>query len=93
MKVCVLSLLVVTWSSLLLLLPPTHSLNILGVFVYPSFQHWTIHNALVTELTKRGHNLTVITNYPTAETTSHYREIHIKPFYNPEIEGTKLQSP
>lgn len=63
------------------------SLNILGVFVYPSFQHWTVHNALITELSKRGHNLTVLTNYPTTESSSTYREVHVKPFYSPEIEG------
>lgn len=63
------------------------SLNILGVFVYPSFKHWTVHNALIAELSKRGHNLTVITNFPTTETTSNYRELHVKPFYDPEIEG------
>lgn len=63
------------------------SLNILGVFVYPSFQHWTVHNALITELSKRGHNLTVLTNFPTTESSSTYREVHVKPFYSPEIEG------
>lgn len=71
----------------ILLVPLATSLNILSVFVYPNYQHWTVHNALITELVKRGHNLTVITNYPTTETTTHYREIHIKPFYNPEIES------
>lgn len=70
----------------------TTALNILGIFAYPSFHHWTVHNALITELSKRGHNLTVITNYPTTEATSNYREIHVKPFYDPEIEGKSSSS-
>lgn len=66
------------------------ALNILGVFVYPNWNHWTVYNSLIAELSRRGHNLTVITNYPTTESTSSYREIHIKPFFNPEIEGRRM---
>lgn len=65
----------------------SQGLNILGVFVYPDFNHWTVYNELISELSKRGNNITVITNFPTAEATNNYREIHIKPFFNPEMEG------
>lgn len=85
MKAALLLFLTVLWSTGQVI----DSLNILGVFVYPSFKHWTVHNALLVELSKRGHNLTVITNFPTTETSTNYREVHVKPFYNPEIEGNE----
>lgn len=62
-------------------------LNILGVFAYPDWNHWTVYNELIAELSRRGNNLTVITNFPTTETTTNYREIHIKPFFHPDLES------
>lgn len=55
----------------------TSSYNILGLFPYPAKSHFVVFEALLTELAKRGHNVTVYSSFPRNEPISNYREVSV----------------
>lgn len=60
---------------LLLLLKNCHCSNILAIFPTPARSHQIIFDAILVELYQRGHNLTVVTQYP--ETLEEYKGIKV----------------
>ncbi|PSN47111.1 hypothetical protein C0J52_16000 [Blattella germanica] len=53
------------------------SARILGIFPFPGKSHWAVHESLIKELAKRGHELTVITPFP-EKSPPKYKEIVIQ---------------
>ncbi|PSN29898.1 hypothetical protein C0J52_27059, partial [Blattella germanica] len=51
--------------------------RILGIFPIPSKSHWAVNQALIQELAKRGHKLTVLTPFP-EKSQPNYKEIVIQ---------------
>lgn len=52
-------------------------MNILGVFPYEGKSHFFVFQPLLHELTKRGHNLTVISHFPQKNTIENYHDISL----------------
>lgn len=53
------------------------SLNILAIFPLPVKSHFFVFEPYLTELNKRGHNLTVISYYPRKQPTANYTDINL----------------
>lgn len=64
-------------SFLTLILYEVQSLNILGVFPYQGKSHFYVFDPYLRELTRRGHNVTVITPFPLKIQASNYRDISL----------------
>lgn len=54
-----------------------NSLNILGVFPYEGKSHFFVFQPLLHELTRRGHNLTVISHFPQKTPIDNYHDISL----------------
>lgn len=72
----------------LCLLPFASSYNILGFFPVTYKSHYSFAKPLITELAKRGHNLTVYTVFADGAFSGKYREIDIKHCMVPPPAGT-----
>lgn len=58
------------------------SANILGVFTFPGKSHSIMSEIVMTELARRGHNVTVITNFRLNEKLANYSEVLIEPAFD-----------
>uniref|UniRef100_A0A182KE60 UDP-glucuronosyltransferase n=1 Tax=Anopheles christyi TaxID=43041 RepID=A0A182KE60_9DIPT len=63
--------------SLLLVLPLAHSYRILGINTSPSRSHVIVQDALMKELARRGHHVTMVSPYLEPEQIPNYRKITI----------------
>lgn len=52
-------------------------MNILGVFPYEGRSHFFVFEPLLLELTRRGHNLTVISHFPQQKPIENYHDISL----------------
>jgi hypothetical protein len=59
------------------LLGAAQGVKILALFAVSGKSHNNFFSALTTELSRRGHNLTVVTAYPGSYRTNNYREIQV----------------
>jgi predicted glycosyltransferase len=62
---------------LVALLGAAHGVKILGLFAVSGKSHTHFFAALTTELSRRGHNVTVVTGFPTSYRSENYREIFV----------------
>lgn len=53
------------------------SLNILGLFPYQGKSHFYVFDPYLRELTKRGHNVTLVSHFPLNIEASNYRDISL----------------
>jgi glucuronosyltransferase len=56
--------------------------KILGVFAFPGQSHSMMLLPIMKELAHRGHEVTVISNYPINERVTNYTEILIEPVFD-----------
>jgi glucuronosyltransferase len=66
---------------LILYLHVTHGAKILGVFPMPAKSHMTIHSALMKELARRGHQVTVFSPFPEKSPIQNLTDIEFKLSY------------
>ncbi|XP_053964603.1 UDP-glucosyltransferase 2-like [Anastrepha ludens] len=64
--------------------PPSNGARILAVYSFPGKSHFMMHRALMSELIKNGHQVTMITAYTMASLNlgCNYTEILIEPVYD-----------
>jgi len=62
---------------LLALLGAAQGVKILGLFAVSGKSHTHFFAALTTELSRRGHNVTVVTGFPTSYRSDNYSEIFV----------------
>ncbi|XP_052742083.1 UDP-glucosyltransferase 2-like [Bicyclus anynana] len=55
-----------------------HLLNILGIFPYQGKSHFIAHEALLKDLARRGHNVTVVSYFPQKIPIENYHDISLK---------------
>jgi glucuronosyltransferase len=65
---------------MLVLLPVTlsHGARILGVFPFPGRSHLIVHKALMLELARRGHQVTMVSSFPESKPIPNYTDIEVK---------------
>ncbi|XP_052859848.1 UDP-glycosyltransferase UGT5-like [Anopheles cruzii] len=73
-------------------LRPSEGARILSVNVFPGRSHWMMISAILEELLARGHEVTVICNYPRKEQHPNYTEIVIAPIYDFWAKSVKVDS-
>jgi glucuronosyltransferase len=56
--------------------------KILAIFAFPGKSHGIMLNTVTEELARRGHEVTIITNYPASKKIANYTEIIIDPIYD-----------
>jgi hypothetical protein len=59
------------------LLGAAQGVKILGLFAVSGKSHNNFFSALTTELSRRGHDLTVVTSYPSGYSAKNYKEIQV----------------
>jgi glucuronosyltransferase len=52
-----------------------HGARILGVFPFPERSHVILHKALMLELARRGHEVTMVNSYPEQKPIPNYTDI------------------
>jgi glucuronosyltransferase len=52
-----------------------HGARILGIFPFPARSHHIVHKALMLELARRGHEVTVVSAFPENKPIPNYRDI------------------
>lgn len=62
---------------LVALVGAAQGVKILGLFGVSGKSHNNFFSALTTELSRRGHNVTVVTSFPSSYRTDNYREIFV----------------
>lgn len=62
---------------LCVILHKVSALNILGIFPYQGKSHFFVFKVYLQELARRGHNLTVISHFPEANTPDNYHDISL----------------
>jgi len=62
----------------------TDGANILGIFPVPAKSHMTVHSALMKELARRGHQVTVFSPFPEKHSIQNITDIEFKLSY-PEL--------
>ncbi|XP_030759556.1 UDP-glucuronosyltransferase 2B15-like [Sitophilus oryzae] len=81
------------WIILLLASSLTSGARILGVFNIPSYSHHVVYAPLYKELSRRGHEVVVITTNPLNDSSlTNLTEIDISYLYRPVAVLTKLQT-
>jgi glucuronosyltransferase len=60
----------------------TEGANILGIFPMPIKSHMTVHSALVKELARRGHQVTVFSPFPEKYPIQNITDIEFKLSYH-----------
>ncbi|XP_053674279.1 UDP-glycosyltransferase UGT5-like [Anopheles nili] len=73
-------------------LQPCDGAQILSVNVFPGRSHWMMISAILEGLLDRGHEVTVITNYPRKEPHPNLTEIVIAPIYDFWGKSVKVDS-
>ncbi|XP_308459.5 UDP-glycosyltransferase UGT5 [Anopheles gambiae] len=73
-------------------LPTTLGARILSVNVFPGRSHWMMISSILEELLDRGHEVTVITNYPRKSAHPNLTEIVISPIYDFWGKSVKVDS-
>ncbi|PNF23046.1 UDP-glucuronosyltransferase 2B30 [Cryptotermes secundus] len=65
------------WFLLLALMSVTlsHGARILGLFPFPARSHLMVHKALMLELARRGHEITVVSSFPESKPIPNYTDI------------------
>jgi glucuronosyltransferase len=53
----------------------SHGARILGVFPFPARSHLIVHKALMLELARRGHEVTVVSSFPESKPIPNYTDI------------------
>jgi glucuronosyltransferase len=68
------------WFLVLALLPVAlnDGARILGMFPFPARSHLIVHKALMFELAKRGHEITMVSAFPENKPISNYTDIPLK---------------
>jgi hypothetical protein len=68
------------WLLLLMLMPVAmiRCAKVLGVFPFPSRSHLIVQKALMFELARRGHEVTVVSSYPENKVIPNYTDIELK---------------
>jgi hypothetical protein len=68
------------WLLVLALLPVAlnDGAKILGVFPFPAKSHLMVHKALMLELARRGHEITVVSGFPENKPVPNYTDIVFK---------------
>jgi glucuronosyltransferase len=67
---------------LLLCLHAAEGARILGIFPMPAKSHMTVHSALMKELARRGHEVTVFSPFPEKSPMPNYTDIEFKVSYS-----------
>jgi glucuronosyltransferase len=75
---------------MLVLLPVTlsHGARILGVFPFPGRSHLIVHKALMLELARRGHEITMVSSFPESKPIPNYTDIEVKATFETLIGST-----
>jgi glucuronosyltransferase len=60
----------------------TDGANILGVFPMPAKSHMVVHSALMKELARRGHQVTVFSPYPEKYPIQNFTDVEFKLSYS-----------
>jgi hypothetical protein len=68
------------WLLLLMLMPVAliRGAKVLGVFPFPSRSHLNVQKALMFELARRGHEVTVLSSFPENKVIPNYTDIELK---------------
>jgi hypothetical protein len=68
------------WLLLLMLMPVAmiRGAKVLGLFPFPSRSHLMVQKALMFELARRGHEVTVVSSFPENKVIPNYTEIELK---------------
>jgi len=56
----------------------TRGAKVLGVFPFPSRSHLIVQKALMFELARRGHEVTVVSSFPENKDIPNYTDIELK---------------
>jgi glucuronosyltransferase len=62
----------------------TDGANILGIFPMPAKSHMTVYSALLKELARRGHQVTVFSQFPEKSPIQNFTDVEFKLSY-PEL--------
>ena len=68
------------WLLMLTLMPLTmiRGAKVLGVFPFPARSHLIVQKALMFELARRGHEVTVVSSFPENKAIPNYTDIELK---------------
>jgi glucuronosyltransferase len=68
------------WLLMLMLMPVAiiRGAKVLGVFPFPARSHLIVHKALMFELARRGHEVTVVSSFPENKAIPNYTDIELK---------------
>ena len=68
------------WLLLLMVMPVAmiRGAKVLGVFPFPARSHLIVQKALMFELARRGHEVTVVSSFPENKVIPNYTEIELK---------------
>jgi hypothetical protein len=69
---------------MLVLLPVAlnHGARILGLFPFPAKSHLIVQKALMLELARRGHEITMVSGFPESKQIANYTDIVLKTDFN-----------
>jgi len=56
----------------------TRGAKVLGVFPFPARSHLIVQKALIFELARRGHEVTVVSSFPENKAIPNYTDIELK---------------
>jgi len=62
--------------------------NILGIFPVPVKSHMTVHSALMKELARRGHQVTVFSPFPEKDPIQNFTDIEFKLSYSDLLQNS-----
>ena len=68
------------WLLMLALMPMTmiRAAKVLGLFPFPARSHLIVQKALMLELARRGHEVTVVSSFPENKAIPNYTDIELK---------------
>jgi glucuronosyltransferase len=68
------------WLLMLMLMPVAmiRGAKVLGVFPFPARSHLMVQKALMFELARRGHEVTVVSSFPENKVIPNYTDIELK---------------
>jgi glucuronosyltransferase len=68
------------WLLMLLLMPVAiiRGAKVLGVYPFPARSHLMVQKALIFELARRGHEVTVVSSFPENKAIPNYTDIELK---------------
>jgi hypothetical protein len=64
-----------------------HGARILGMFPIPATSHLIVHKALMLELARRGHEVTMVSSFPENKPIPNYTDIEVKSTFESVIGG------